>query len=277
EMANTLDYNVGTFAESLRIADDVQIRYAQAQHERGHDAIAIETLGRLLQQNPKIEDDNNFAEAAIEVTQKTPQTAMLILADPYLRQRFIEEKTSPADKANRETQEAPAATSIRETAEVHVVRHESFTRALICIVVGALLIAGELALLGSVFQSVEIDMSNLTRALFESAVIVAGVGLIAAGAYALIRGIAPIRMVFGKWEYRGSPVRVMGLALIAGGVATVYGLGLHLRLGIAPIADLSFADMIVLGLLQIVVATVLAIALFVVGFGYTVRARQADR
>lgn len=272
-MANTLDYNVGTFAESLRIADDVQIRYAHAQHDRGHDGIAIETLGRLLQQNPKIEYDNDFAEAAIEVTQKTPQTAMLLLADPYLRQRFIKEQVATTTQ-NRETQEAPAIASTRETTETHALRHESFTRASICLTLGALLIAGELAALGRVFQSIEIDMSGIARALFEGAVIVAGVALIAAGLYALIRGIAPVRLALGRWEYRGSPARVMGLALIAGGLATIYGLGLHLRLNLAEIAGLSFADMIAIGLLQIVAAILLTGILFVVGFGYSVRARQ---
>ncbi|MBE0688609.1 MAG: hypothetical protein IH587_00630, partial [Anaerolineae bacterium] len=240
-------------------------------------ALAIETLGRLLQHNPNIEYDNDFAEAAIEMTQKTPQSAMLLLADPYLRQRFIEGKMSPSAKRRSETQQAVAVSDERETMEAYAVQHESFAKALTGFVLGALLVTGEMALLSRAFQSLEIDASDIARVTFEAAVIGVGSVMLVLGVYALVRGISPMRLNFDRREYRGSPVRVLGLTLIAGGLAALYGLGMMLRLGPAQIAGLTFADMIAVGVLQIVAAVVLTGVLFWLGFGYSVRSKRRHR
>ncbi|MCC6615824.1 MAG: hypothetical protein IT320_20300 [Anaerolineae bacterium] len=278
DMASVLDYDMGAFAESLKIPEDVQIRYAMRMHERHQPLLAVETLGRLLQHNPHIEYDNDFAEAAIEVTQKTPQSAMLLLADPYLRQRFVEEKLLPGSKHPSETQMATAVVSEeRETAEAYAVAYESLGKTATGIVLGALLAVGEIALLGRAFQSLEIDVSTVSSVSLQAVVIGLGSVMLALGLYALVRGISPFRIVFDRREYRGSPVHVMGLTLIAGGLALFYGLGLLLRLGIVRIAELTFMDMIAIGALQIVAAIVLTGVLFGLGFGFSVAVKRNRR
>jgi len=277
DMASALSYDMRAFAESLKIPEDVQIRYAMAMHSRNHPALAVETLGRLLQHNPQIEYDNDFAEAAIEVTQKTPQSAMLLLADPYLRQRFVEEKMLPGSKRISETQQATAVTDERETMEAYAVAHESPAKTLTGFVIGALLAAGEFALLGRAFQSLELDLSTVNRVTFEAVVIGLGSVMIVLGLYALVRGISPLRLNFDRREYRGSPVHVMGLTLMVGGLALFYGLGLLLRLGLDQIAGLTFADMIAIGALQLIAAIVLTGVLFGLGFGYSVHSKRRHR
>jgi tetratricopeptide (TPR) repeat protein len=89
-------YDMEAFLHKLATPVPTYLERAYTLHKAGNRSQAIRTLGRALQLDHSLQKQEHIADFAAVLTGKSPQTALLTLEDPYLRNLYIEECENPS-------------------------------------------------------------------------------------------------------------------------------------------------------------------------------------
>ncbi|MBZ0284890.1 MAG: hypothetical protein K8L97_29410 [Anaerolineae bacterium] len=97
--AARLDFDVEGYLDPIQTPPGIYIQRAYQLHKAHDDNRAIQVLGRALQLDNTLKKSANIADLASTLTGESPQSAIITLEDPYLRNTLIAERSKPAMKA----------------------------------------------------------------------------------------------------------------------------------------------------------------------------------
>lgn len=275
QQAERAGVNIETFIAPLVVETGEFLRRAWQARERERPTEAAALLERALAREPGIRNDPKYTERIAMLQGRSTRDARLATQE-FMRVRLAEEAKAEAPKRTTTTVRAVRET---ETQEARKQRVETTDKALIGLLLGVFLLIVAFAAAVLIFNQVHVPLElnladSATTTVIQAAALIIGGYALVAGLLHLLTGRALLEpRPSAKRPHvelkRGSPWRVMGLFMVAGGALALTSLVLMTPTATSLIGRMTAMDHIAAGIAFLIVGALVQWLFNAIGFGST--------